>query len=264
MNARWVVTAVSLVSISATLIGAAGQQPPVVTQALNVTPELGPVTPIPGLPKSTPTTDLVISKFGFTPGGRVSYTLQNRGRNATASPFVVDIFINLARKDTVKHSHLPSWSEQQVISNLARAGTCDTVTIKVQADTQQLVAEDDEANNAQQRPDTPPCPDLVVQITKDSVNNNLEYRPRVKVTNIGNASTERDFVVFLKSAGGGGLPERKEPRIGPLGPGESQTFYGGKHYNTTGMSYDAFADFFAVIREKNEKNNTDSKKMGGL
>lgn len=263
MNTRQYLLGTSLVAISATFMGAHGQQQPITTQAVNLTPELGPVTQLRGPAKPTPTTDLMISNVGFTPGGRVSYTLQNRGRNATASPFVVDIYINLARKDTVKHSQLPALSQQQVISNLARADTCDTVTLRANADSQQLVTEDDEANNSVQRSDTPPCPDLVVEITKDSVNNNLEFRPRVEVTNIGNASTERQFVVFLKGVGGVGIPERKEPRIGPLAPGESQTFYGGKHWGTTRMSYDAFADFFTVIREKNENNNKDSKNMGG-
>jgi subtilase family serine protease len=237
--------------------------PDITTQPVNTTPELSPVTPIHGLPKPTSAVDLVISELGFTSGGRIAYTLQNRGREATASPFVVDIYIDVARKDTIKHSALPSWSEQRVVSNVARAGTCATVRVRLAVDSQQLVAEGDETNNSPQRSDTPPCPDLVVKISKDSVNNNLEYRPRVKVTNVGNAPTEREFVVFLKGAGGYGLGDRKEERIDPLAPGESATFYGKKHYAITASSYDAFADFYAVIREKLEDNNTDSASMGG-
>lgn len=237
--------------------------PEISTLPVKTTPELYPVTPIPGIAKATMAVDLVISEFGFTSAGRIAYTIQNRGREPTASPFVVDIFIDVPRKDTIKHSVLPGWSEQKVISNVARAGTCATVRVRLAVDSQQLVAEDDEANNSPQRSDTPPCPDLVVRITKDSVNNNLEYRPKVKVTNVGNSPTEREFVVFLKGTGGYGLGDRKEERISPLGPGESATFYGKKHYAITSSSYDAFADFYEVIREKLEDNNIDTKSMGG-
>jgi subtilase family serine protease len=237
--------------------------PQITTQPLNTTPELSAVTPIAGLPKPTSAVDLVISAFGFTSGGRITYTIQNRGREATTSPFVVDVYVDATRKDTIKHSTLPSWSEQKVVSNLARAGTCATANLRLAVDSQQLVAEGDETNNSPQRSDTPVCPDLVVKITKDSVNNNLEYRPRVKVTNVGDASTERDFVVFLKGVAGTGLPDRKEERVGPLAPGESATFYGRKHYAITGGSYDATADFFETIREKREDNNRDSASMGG-
>jgi hypothetical protein len=237
--------------------------PEITTKPVKTVPELFPVTPIPGLPNPTSAIELVITAFGFTSDGRIGYTIQNRGREPTASPFVVDIFIDVTRRDTIKHSALPGWSEQKVVSNVARAATCATVRVRLAVDSQQLVAESDESNNSPQRSDTPPCPDIVVKITKDSVNNNLEYRPKVKVTNVGNSPTEREFVVFLKGTGGYGIGDRKEERIDPLGPGESATFYGKKHYAITASSYDVFADFYEVIREKLEDNNIDSASMGG-
>src|SRR5262245_57773049 len=81
--------------------------PEITTRPLNTTPELYPVTPIGGLPKPTSAVDLVISAFGFTSGGRITYTIQNRGREPTASPFVVDLYIDVNRKDTIKHATLP-------------------------------------------------------------------------------------------------------------------------------------------------------------
>lgn len=243
--------------------GALAAVPEISTKPLNTTPELSAVTPIGGLPKPTSAVDLVISQFGFTSGGRIAYTIQNRGREATASPFVVDLFIDATRKDTIKHPGLPSWSEQKAVSNSARAATCATANVRLTVDSQQLVAEGDETNNSPQRSDTPACPDLVVKISKDSVNNNLEYRPKVKVTNVGDSPTDREFVVFLKGVSGTGIPDRQEEHLGPLGPGESAAFYGRKHWAITGSSYDAFADFFKVIQEKSEDNNTDTASMGG-
>lgn len=263
MKTRIVSAGLTVLAASVLCRAALAALPEISTKPLNTTPELSAVTPIPGLPKPSYPVDLVISAFSLTSGGRVTYTLQNRGREPTASPFVVDIFIDANRKDTIKHPGLPSWSEQKVVSNSARAGTCAAVNVRLAVDSQQLVAEGDETNNSPQRSDTPVCPDLVVKITKDSVNNNLEYRPKVKVTNVGDASTEHDFVVFLKGVAGTGLPERQEERVGPLAPGDSATVYGRKHYAITGGSYDAFADFFETVREKREDNNRDSASMGG-
>ncbi|MEO5656652.1 MAG: CARDB domain-containing protein [Nitrospiria bacterium] len=233
--------------------------------------EKGPITPlVTKSDKMTPTqeADLAFGVVGFADDGRVIYVVQNRGRTAANSPFVVDILVDGVRKDTVKHDPLPPMSAQRVHSTLARPDACGKVTIRVVADSQSLVDEHDETNNNLDRDAVPPCPDLVVKITKDSVNNNLEYRARVRVTNEGNLSTGRSFHVLLKGASGGGtgigaMPVLKRKLIDPLASGASKTFYeSGKHWGTTGMHYFALADQLEVITEASEENNDDEESMG--
>ena len=135
-----------------------------VTSAVLHPPELGPVQPFNAkttglLPPQQ--TDLAVTLFGLTADGRMTYIVINRGRIAANSPFVVDLFIDGTRKDTVKHNALPPLSQQQVISNLARPEVCSAVQLRIAVDTQQLVSEADEANNTQGKQLVPPCPDLV-------------------------------------------------------------------------------------------------------
>lgn len=241
------------------------------TEALRFPAEKGPIMPLEGKPrlsKSPQGSDLAIGSVGFANDGRVTYTVENRGNSAANSPFVVDILINGERKDTVKHDPLPPLTIQRVHSTLARPDACNSVTIRVVADSQSLVTEHSETNNTRDRNAVPPCPDLVVKITKDSVNNHLEYRAKVKVTNKGNLSTRKPFTVILTGGPGGGtgifsLPVLAQRRIDPLAPGESKSFYeGGKHWGTTGMNYFALADRFEEISESDEGNNDDKKSMG--
>lgn len=242
------------------------------TEALQFPAEKGPIMPLegkPGLSKKSPQgSDLAIGYVGFANDGRVTYTVENRGNSSANSSFVVDILINGERKDTVKHDPLPPLTVQRVHSTLARPDACGSVAIRVVADSQSLVTEHSETNNTRDRNAVPPCPDLVVKITKDSVNNNLEYRAKVKVTNKGNLSTRRPFTVILTGGPGGGtgifsLPVLAQKRIDPLAPGESKSFYeGGKHWGTTGMNYFALADRFEEIAESDEGNNDDKKSMG--
>jgi len=242
-----------------------------VTSAILQPPELGPVQPLNvkmGGLLPTQQTDLAVASFGLTADRRMTYIVVNRGRTAANSPFVVDLFIDGTRKDTVKHNALPPLSQQQVISNLARPVTCSAVQLRIALDTQLLVSEADEANNTQARQLVPPCPDLVVDIDKDSVSNGLKYRAKVQVTNIGNLSTQRQFFVLLKGGGSGlafgALPILKRERVGPLAPGQTVSFYeGGDHLGTSTFTYWALADQLEEIRESNENNNSKGETMGG-
>lgn len=227
----------------------------------------GPVTPLETKPGfvPAPSADLVIVNLRFAPDARVSYLVQNIGQTATGNPFVVDLYLDGQRRDTVKHAPLPPLSQQLVHSNLAEAETCGAVALRAVADSQQIVSEHREDNNTQSREQLPPCPDLTVEIRKESLNNNLEYRARVVVTNRGQLSTRRQFAVLLTGAPGtaGPLPVLKRLRIGPLEPGQSFAFYeAGKHYGTTTMRYRAIADEYQEIRESREDNNQDRRTMG--
>jgi hypothetical protein len=249
-----------------------GRPPTAPTATKKITPpELGPVQPFNAKPGGLPSpqqTDLAVTSFGLTADARMTYTVVNRGRTAANSPFVVDLFIDGKREDTVKHNALPPLSQQRVISNLARPEVCSAVQLRIALDTQQLVNEADEANNSQSRQMVPPCPDLVVDIDKDSVSNGLKYRAKVQVTNKGNLTTKREFYVLLKGSGSGlafaAMPILKRKRMDPLAPGQTVSFYeSGDHLGTSTFHYGVLADQLEEIRESNENNNYKGETMGG-
>lgn len=265
-----------LIGVAVAQIGAA--EIPLPTAPAKITPpELGPVEPIAdtrlggGAFKPPQQADLIIGAFGLTNDGRMTYVVANSGQTAANSPFVVDLFIAGKREDTIKHNALPARSQQRVISNLARPEVCTATQFRIALDTQQLVTEQDEGNNSRQITLTPPCPDLVVDIDKDSVSNGLKYRAKVQVTNRGNLTTKREFTVMLTGVSGGvsptgwgALPVLTQKRIGPLAPNQTVSFYeGGNHLGTTTFSYRALADRFEEILESNENNNDKRETMGG-
>ena len=261
---------VGLIAIVSTNVGAA--EIPIPTATKKITPpELGPVQPFNAKPGGLPSpqqTDLAVTSFGLTADARMTYVVVNRGRTAANSPFVVDLLIDGKREDTVKHNALPPLSQQRVISNLARPEVCSAVQLRIALDTQQLVNEADEANNIQSRQMVPPCPDLVVDIDKDSVSNGLKYRAKVQVTNKGNLTTQRQFYVLLKGAGSGlafaALPILKRERMGPLMPGQTVSFYeSGDHLGASTFHYGVLADHLEEIRESDESNNYKGETMGG-
>ncbi len=267
--------AITLVAIALVHAGAADFRTAAVEKKL-IAPELGPIEPIStkwgSLGAKPPAqADLAVISLGVTSDGRMTYVVANIGQTAANSPFVADLYIGGKREDTIKHNPLPARSQQRVVSNLARPEVCTATLFRAAVDTQQLVAEADEGNNARERTLVPPCPDLVVDIDKDSVSNGLKYRAKVQVTNRGNLSTKREFTVMLMGTSGGisptgwgALPVLNQRRIGPLAPGQTASFYeGGDHLGTTTFNYRALVDRFDEIRESNESNNEKRETMGG-
>ena len=223
-----------------------------------LTPEARP------LPVSQGQADIVIRGLGFTSEGKVRYIVQNHGGTAASQPFVVDIYYNNQRRDTVKHSGLPPLSQQRVESSLANAGGCAPAQLMAVADSQQTVAEADETNNRATIGQTPPCPDLVVQIQKDDVDA-LHYRARIKVTNQGTRATGRHVMVLARedSAPAGVIATPPtDKRIESLAAGQSTSFsYGGVHLKTTTVGYHAIVDRFNDVQESNESNNAASRAL---
>jgi hypothetical protein len=231
--------------------------------------EYGPVEPfigkMPGLLVS-PKADLMVTSFGLTDDGRMTYIVVNRGKTPANSAFVVDLTIDGQPKDSVKHNALPALSQQRVISNLARPEVCSAVMLGIAIDTQQLVSEADETNNTQLRQLVPPCPDLVVDI--DKVSNGLQYRPKMQVTNRGNLTTKHSFEVLVLHGGKdqplSELLLLKRERMGPLAPGQTVSFYGDDYLLGINVhTYEVRADTLNEIRESNENNNVKQETMGG-
>ena len=231
--------------------------------------DVGPVEPIPkkeiaGLKVSQEKPDLMVSGLGFTAEGKVRYYVQNISKMAVSQPFVVDVHYNGQRRDTVKHNGLPPLSQQRVESALANPGGCAEAQLRAVADSQQVVPEANESNNAQTRSQVPPCADLVVRIAKDDVGS-LKYKAKVTVTNQGTRATGRHFMVLVRESSvpvGVIATPPTDKRIEDLGPGKSTSFsYGGEHFKTTTVGYHAIVDRFDDVRESNETNNDVRKSL---
>jgi hypothetical protein len=230
---------------------------------------VGPVEPISkvtlaGMHVNQGQADLVIRGLGFTSEGKVRYFVQNIGGVATSGPFVVDVFYNGQRRDTVKHNGLPALSQQRVESSLANPGGCAQAQLHAIADSQQAVAEASESNNSVSIVQVPPCPDLIVQIQQENISA-TSYRARIKVTNQGTRATGRHFIVLVREtsvpAGVIQTPPA-DKRIENLEAGQSTSFlYGGSHFKTTTVGYHAIVDRFDDVKESDESNNNVSKNL---
>jgi len=230
---------------------------------------VGPVEPISkitlaGMHVNQGQTDLVVRGLGFTAEGKVRYVVQNVGGVATSGPFVVDVFYNGQRRDTVKHNGLPALSQQRVESSLANPGGCAQAQLHAIADSQQAVPEGTENNNSMSIVQVPPCPDLIVQIQQENVSA-TSYRAKVKVTNQGTRATGRHFMVLIReSSVPAGVIQTPptDKRIENLAAGQSTSFlYGGTHFKTTTVGYHAIVDRFNDVNESNEGNNDTSKSL---
>ena len=84
---------------------------------------------------------------GLTVTGSVIYQVANKGKGSTGKPFMVDIYIDSVRKDTIRHEPLPAMSIQTVESNLARLSDCNTGTVRLVLNAQNTVREADKKNN---------------------------------------------------------------------------------------------------------------------
>jgi hypothetical protein len=229
---------------------------------------VGPVEPIakvglPGIKVNQSQADLVIRGLGFTGEGKVRYLVQNVGSVAVTQPFVVDVYYNGQRRDTVNHNGLPPLSQQRVESSLANPGGCAQAQLRAVADSQQAVSED-KSNNTASIVQVPPCPDLIVKIEQENVSV-TSYRARIKVTNQGTRATGRHFIVLVRETNVPAGVIQTPPgdkRIENLEPGQSTSFlYGGTHFKTSSVGYHAIVDRFDDIKESNENNNNVSKNL---
>lgn len=102
--------------------------------------------------------DLEVHHLGLTSTGSVIYQVVNKGTESTKAPFLVDIYVNGVRRDTIRHEPLPGMSLQTVESNKARFPDCKEGTVRVVLDIQKTVRESNEKNNERSAQLTPPCP----------------------------------------------------------------------------------------------------------
>jgi subtilase family serine protease len=101
--------------------------------------------------------DLEVVAMSIADNGSVIYQVVNRGMGGTDRPFVVDIYVDGIRRDSVTHAPLPPLSMQTVQSNRARLTECTAGTVRLVLDPQNGVREASETNNERVARLAPPC-----------------------------------------------------------------------------------------------------------
>jgi hypothetical protein len=108
-------------------------------------------------PEADQLPDLEILAVAIADNGAVIYQVANRGTGATGRPFVVDVYVDGVRRDSVTHGPLPPLSMQTAQSNRARLAECTAGTVRLVLDPQNGVREASKANNERVARIAPPC-----------------------------------------------------------------------------------------------------------
>ena len=101
--------------------------------------------------------DLEVYAVGLTDGGAVIYQVANRGHAGTERPFLVDIYVDGVRRDSISHPALPALTIQTAQSNVARLTECRAATVRLVLDPQNGVREASKANNERSAQLAPAC-----------------------------------------------------------------------------------------------------------
>lgn len=102
--------------------------------------------------------DLDVQYVSLTPAGAVVYQVVNKGSGGVEQPFIVEIYLNGALKDLIRHEPLPAMTMQTAQSNLARVSDCQEVLARIVVDSQRSVRESDRNNNERSTKLSLPCP----------------------------------------------------------------------------------------------------------
>lgn len=101
--------------------------------------------------------DLEVYALAAGANGSVIYQIANRGKSGTDRPFVVDVYVDGVRRDSITHGPLPGLSVQTAQSNLARLTGCKVRTVRLVLDPQNGVREASKANNERVAQLAPAC-----------------------------------------------------------------------------------------------------------
>ncbi len=101
--------------------------------------------------------DLEVYAVGLADSGAVIYQVANRGNAGTERPFLVDVYVDGVRRDSISHPALPALTVQTAQSNLARLTECRAATVRLVLDPQNGVREASKANNERSVQLAPAC-----------------------------------------------------------------------------------------------------------
>ena len=226
----------------------------------------GPVVAAVSCSAESAATDLVITALGFNPARHVVYTIANCGSAATNLPFIVDLFMNGQRADTIEQKILPGGSQQTVTSELAVDQGCNQVTLLAVADPQHVISESSSDNHRKTAEITPPCPNLVVtEIKQVWVDLNTRYEVQFTIQNQGTGLPPIPVSVTeaVSYDDGVSIPENNGYTLNPLRPGQSVTFHDSKkHLATSTIDVEVIIDMQHMINVSNPNNDISRKTLG--
>lgn len=108
-------------------------------------------------PGSPALPDLEVYAVGLTDSGAVIYQVANRGNAGTDRPFLVDVYVDGVRRDSISHPALPALTVQTAQSNVARLTECKAAMVRLVVDPQNSVREASKTNNERSVPLAPAC-----------------------------------------------------------------------------------------------------------
>jgi subtilase family serine protease len=244
-------------SAAGSSLGKGGNHPPA---------DYGPVIAAVGCSVQSSAIDLVINALGFNPVRHAVYTIANCGRTATNLPFVVDVYMNGQRADTIEQKILPGRSQQTVTSSLAIDQGCSETTLLAIADPQKVITESSSESHQKTVQVSPPCPNLVVtdikQVWEDL---NTRYEVQFTIQNQGSgpppiAITATESVAYDDAVL---IPYDNYYQLEPLQPGQSVTFHDSKkHMMTETIDVEIILDMQHQISVVNPNNNISKKTLG--
>lgn len=200
------------------------------------------------------------------PGTYVRFVVENCGDTASQTAFVVDVYLNGTRADTIKvgNSLAPrsAMGITSSLANFAAVGTCSAASVRVVVDSQNAVQDSNRANNDQTSQVTPPCPDLAITgVWRHWLDNlHTQFEIRYKVSNLGNAPLLKPVPIHGWGDPTPGIPPdfpvNYEETLSSLAPGESRKFQIHQAF-LKGDSVDLkiAIDPYNTVAESNKANN---------
>lgn len=200
------------------------------------------------------------------PGTYVRFVVENCGDTASQTAFVVDVYLNGTRADTIKvgNSLAPrsAMGITSSLANFAAVGTCSAASVRVVVDSQNAVQDSNRANNDQTSQVTPPCPDLAITgVWRHWLDDlHTQFEIRYKVSNLGNAPLLKAVPIHGWGDPTPGIPPdfpvNYEDTLSSLAPGESRKFQIHQAF-LKGDSVDLkiAIDPYNTVAESNKANN---------
>ncbi len=210
-------------------------------------------------------TDLLISNIRLTEKGFVEYEVKNRGRTS-AGNFVAEVYVGTVRRDTISHARLRAGETYIKASHLAKVEDfCKGGHVRVVIDSQDIVREYNEENNARKAFLRKRCPDLAIReirIERIGPDPSHPLRPTYAVAEIvnqgdENAPSAKDEMFAGRK--GFKLKKTRVKMIRALRPREVDRISSGiaktRRKSRKNWAVRVIVDVGNQIPESNEKNN---------
>jgi CARDB protein len=183
--------------------------------------------------------DLVAGTPELRPDRTVRFSIINRTSIPVNSPFKVQVYVNGVLKETLTIPSAGGYtSNRQNLSNFTHPD-CSPLKLRVVVDSAHEIQENEKRNNNAANSMTSPCPDVTAKIEKNSTDNGMQFKTRVRIMNNGEMTMPAVQVRTLVASSKITEPAQpasacltnmqlscgKDSRtVGPLSPGQEAKF----------------------------------------